>query len=205
MRINHTTIIFFTYSHKNKKNTMKRVRTISLFGLLLSIIPSRPLVSAQSSCENAVSIDSFPFTATGNTADNTVAVQAGGSCNLIFEGITRGDWYELVGNGNCILLDATQSSFIPYVAFYKGSNCTSMSCIQEGLGYQPELQTEADQIYRVLVTGYQSGDYVIKFEVSTITVCTTCVHDVFLMLVFTLTTFEGDRRMRNANKVFSLP
>lgn len=131
----------------------------------------------QGQCENAVSVATLPFTATGSigTSSPVVVATGAGTCfPMILEGLTRGDWYELEGTGECRRVTALQQGtglFSTAIAIYKdeGADCAGLSCqtnaLVPGIAVS-ELVTEVNENYKVLITGIGAGNYQVSFEVS---------------------------------------
>jgi len=139
--------------------------TIFSFLMLLAVVQGQ-------SCENAVSVSTLPFTATGSIGIDSPLVEAtgAGTCfPLIFEGITRGDWYELEGTGECLRVVAF-GLLATAIAIYKdeGADCSGLSCQSRagGIIVVSELVTEVNENYKVLITGLGYGNYQVYFEVS---------------------------------------
>ena len=105
--------------------------------IVFSFLSLRALVQGQ--CENAVTVSTLPFTATGSIGMDSPLVEAtgAGTCPVIWEGFTRGDWYELEGTGECRRVKALNQGtglLSTAIAFYKdeGADCeglVSQSCV----------------------------------------------------------------------------
>ena len=119
-------------------------------------------------CANATFVGNISNT-TGNTAGT--AQQTASSCNGISNGTGGGLWYKIKGTGATATVN-TDAGFDTKLRVYKG-DCNNLICVtgnddidQWDPNSLVEFCTEKDEVYYILVTGYQAqeGSFTLEVE-----------------------------------------
>jgi hypothetical protein len=168
---------------------MKYSRTPQFFLLGLFLISISSTARANDACSEAVTINTFPFSTTGDltgaTPDFTTPTDTfrNLTCGISAEAV--GVWYQIIATDGpgflqAIVTDAPGTSTMINVAFFEGTSCDEMECKHADREYQLENQRTEPKLnwfakegisYFLHVAGINAnevGEFTLAVDVSTL-------------------------------------